>query len=115
MNGRTLPAKFANVDISRAEGDEVKEQTSDEELLDIRDTVRRDDAPLIEVKGLTTRFDIRKGLFGTATGRIHAVEGIDFLQPGETLALVGESGCGKSTTGRSIIRLEEPTQGKRQI
>ena len=112
MNGRTLPAKFANVDISRAEGDEVKEQTSDEERLDIRDTVRRDDAPLIEVKGLTTRFDIRKGLFGTATGRIHAVEGIDFsLQPGETLALVGESGCGKSTTGRSIIRLEEPTRG----
>ena len=112
MNGRTLPAKFANVDIRRAEGDEVKEQTSGEELLDIRDTVRREDAPLIEVKGLTTRFDIRKGLFGTATGRIHAVEGIDFsLQPGETLALVGESGCGKSTTGRSIIRLEEPTRG----
>jgi len=112
MNGRVLPAKFANVDIRRAEGDEVKEQAAGEELLDIRDTVRREDAPLIEVKGLTTRFDIRKGLFGTATGRIHAVEGIDFsLQPGETLALVGESGCGKSTTGRSIIRLEEPTRG----
>ena len=74
--------------------------------------MRRDATPLLAVKGLTTRFDIRKGLFGRATGRIHAVEGVDFaLQPGETLALVGESGCGKSTTGRSIIQLTQPTRG----
>ncbi len=113
MSGRPLPAKFANVEIRRAEGDEVREASAEQQLLEIRDTVRRDEAPLIEVNGLTTRFDIRKGLFGRATGRIHAVEDVDFsLQPGETLALVGESGCGKSTTGRSIIRLTQPTRGR---
>ena len=112
MTGRVMPAKFANVDVSRAEGDEVKESQGGPELLDVKDTVRRDAPPILEVKGLTTRFDIRKGIFGSATGRIHAVEGVDFsLQPGETLALVGESGCGKSTTGRSIIRLTQPTRG----
>ncbi len=112
MSGRLLPAKFANVDIRRAEGDEVKIASAEQELLDVKDTVRRNAAPLLEVSNLTTRFDIRKGIFGRATGRIHAVEGIDFaLQPGETLALVGESGCGKSTTGRSIIRLTQPTRG----
>jgi glutathione transport system ATP-binding protein len=112
MTGRVMPAKFANVDVRRAEGDEVKETKGGPEFLDVKDTVSRDVEPLLKVKGLTTRFDIRKGLFGTATGRIHAVEGVDFsLQPGETLALVGESGCGKSTTGRSLIRLTEPTRG----
>ncbi|MBM84993.1 MAG: glutathione ABC transporter ATP-binding protein GsiA [Rhodospirillaceae bacterium] len=112
MTGRTLPAKFANVDVRRAEGDEVKDAETGQTLLDIKDTVHREAEPLLKVEGLTTRFDIRKGIFGRATGRIHAVEGVDFaLQPGETLALVGESGCGKSTTGRSIIRLTQPSRG----
>ena len=112
MTGRTLPAKFANVDVRRAEGDEVKDVEVGQTLLDIKDTVHRGAEPLLKVEGLTTRFDIRKGIFGRATGRIHAVEGVDFaLQPGETLALVGESGCGKSTTGRSIIRLTQPSRG----
>ncbi|MEQ8399080.1 dipeptide ABC transporter ATP-binding protein [Thalassobaculum sp.] len=113
MKGFKLPRKFANVDVTRSEGDVVVDrQDQPETALEIRDTVRRDAAPLLTVDGLTTRFDIRTGMFGRATGRIHAVENISFsLLPGETLAMVGESGCGKSTTGRSIIRLVEPTRG----
>src|SRR3546814_7881342 len=105
--------KLANVDGNRSEGDEVVEVFDlPEAALQIRDTVRRDAAPLLSVRDLTTRFDIRSGIFGRASGRIHAVEGVSFdLLPGETLAMVGESGCGKSTTGRSIIRLVEPTRG----
>ncbi|HEY9568657.1 MAG TPA: dipeptide ABC transporter ATP-binding protein [Thalassobaculum sp.] len=113
MRGHSLPMKFANVDVNRSEGDEVVEVVDlPEAALQIRDTVRRDAAPLLSVRDLTTRFDIRSGIFGRASGRIHAVEGVSFdLLPGETLAMVGESGCGKSTTGRSIIRLVEPTRG----
>ncbi|MGR6467392.1 ABC transporter ATP-binding protein [Rhizobium sp. PAMB 3182] len=62
--------------------------------------------PLLSVRGLTTRFDITGGLFGRTQSRVHAVEGIDLdIWPGETLGMVGESGCGKSTTGRSLLRL----------
>src|SRR3546814_440747 len=103
----------ADGDVNGAGGEEVVEVCELPEAgLQIRDTVRRDAAPLLGVRDLTTRFDIRSGIFGRASGRIHAVEGVSFdLLPGETLAMVGESGCGKSTTGRSIIRLVEPTRG----
>ncbi|SDF78867.1 MULTISPECIES: ABC transporter ATP-binding protein [Thalassobaculum] len=113
MKGYARPMKFANVDVSRAEGDTVSEQAvMSEAALQIRDTVKVDAPPLLQVEGLTTRFDIRGGMFGKASGRVHAVENVSFtLQPGETLAVVGESGCGKSTTGRSIIRLVQPTRG----
>lgn len=67
--------------------------------------------PLLRVKDLTIRYDLRGGIFGGVQKRVHAVEGIDFeMFPGETLALVGESGCGKSTTARAVAGLAD-TQG----
>ncbi|CAH2601746.1 glutathione ABC transporter ATP binding subunit GsiA [Rhodovastum atsumiense] len=77
-----------------------------------QDTVAAGAAPVLEVRDLTTRFDVRGGLLGRAVGRIHAVEKVSLsLRAGETLAVVGESGCGKSTTGLSILRLEQPVGG----
>ncbi len=68
--------------------------------------------PILRVRDLCTRFDIRTGIFSRVTKRVHAVEKVSFdLYPGETLALVGESGCGKSTTGRSLLRLVESQSG----
>ncbi|MFI8765037.1 dipeptide ABC transporter ATP-binding protein [Streptomyces sp. NPDC053792] len=69
--------------------------------------------PLLKVTGLQKHFPIRKGLLQRQTGAVKAVDGLDFeVYPGETLGVVGESGCGKSTMGRLITRLLEPTGGK---
>ncbi|MGW1791753.1 ABC transporter ATP-binding protein [Streptomyces tubercidicus] len=68
--------------------------------------------PLLSVRGLVRHFPIRKGLLKRQVGAVQAVDGIDFdVRPGETLGVVGESGCGKSTMGRLITRLDEPTGG----
>lgn len=69
-------------------------------------------APLLSVRGLSVRFDARAGILRRVRGRIHAVEDVSFdLAEGETLSLVGESGCGKSTTGKAIMRFLQPASG----
>ena len=71
------------------------------------------DTPLLRVKNLKKYFPIRGGLFSQEVARVHAVDDVSFdILRGETLGLVGESGCGKSTTGRCILRLIEPTAGE---
>ncbi|HEX2037078.1 MAG TPA: oligopeptide/dipeptide ABC transporter ATP-binding protein [Chloroflexota bacterium] len=68
---------------------------------------------LLEVRGLKKHFPIHGGLLGRVTGQVRAVDGIDFtIRKGETLGLVGESGCGKTTAGRTIVRLYDPTDGE---
>jgi oligopeptide/dipeptide ABC transporter ATP-binding protein len=89
-----------------------------QEADDASDTRRRVDnaaetEPLLTVTGLKKHFPIYGGLFRRQIGSVYAVDGVDFdVQRGETFALVGESGCGKTTLGRSLLRLTEPTAGK---
>ena len=68
--------------------------------------------PLLEVRGLKKHFPLYKGVFSRVSGQVYAVDGVSFhIDRGETLGLVGESGCGKSTVGRTLLKLLEPTEG----
>ncbi len=102
MQSYERPLRFPVVNTATGESDTPAE---------VPDTVAKE-KPVLQVKNLTKRFDIHSGLFGKLKGRVHAVENVSFdLFAGETLSLVGESGCGKSTTGRAIMRLIEPQSG----
>ena len=69
--------------------------------------------PLLEVEDLKMYFPIRRGVLSRTVGQVYAVDGVSFsIGPGETLGLVGESGCGKSTAGKAILKLIEPTAGR---
>ena len=102
MRGEANPRRFTVID--PIDGRSV---ATEAETPPVTDT-----APLLEVAQLTTRYPITSGILGRVSARVHAVENVSFsLRRGETLALVGESGCGKSTAGRTILRLIEPTSG----
>jgi glutathione transport system ATP-binding protein len=98
-NPATLPVLEMEKELSRQEGDAAPVEIE-------VDTARYDRQPILSVRDMTTRFVSKKTFWGTATHLVHAVERVSFdLFPGETLGIVGESGCGKSTAGYSIIRL----------
>ncbi|MBT2301732.1 dipeptide ABC transporter ATP-binding protein [Variovorax paradoxus] len=106
MRGTDLPRRFELLQVD-AVGARVSVSDASPQ-----DTVQSDAPPILRVKDLVTRFELKSGLFSRVTRVVHAVEQISFdLRAGETLALVGESGCGKSTTGRSLLRLVESQGG----
>jgi peptide/nickel transport system ATP-binding protein len=102
MAGRPTPATFGLVDMETgAIGAEKPVPPA------------RSGTPVLSVRDLSTRFAVRGGPLSRVVGAVHAVEGVSFdILPGETLALVGESGCGKSSTGRTLLRLNRPHAGE---
>ncbi|WP_085945421.1 dipeptide ABC transporter ATP-binding protein [Achromobacter arsenitoxydans] len=111
MHGTDEPAPFPLLKV-----DEAVRVPDPAKLVDnpvaVPSTVRRENGPVLKVRDLTTSFDITGGILGRVQKRVHAVEKVSFdLYPGETLSLVGESGCGKTTTGRSLLQLVKSKGG----
>ncbi|MEH2920254.1 dipeptide ABC transporter ATP-binding protein [Samsonia erythrinae] len=102
MRGQPFPAAFPL----------LSQQTAPEADNPTQDTIPAHAAPILQVRNLVTRFPMRSGLLNRVTRQVHAVENVSFdLWPGETLSLVGESGCGKSTTGRALLQLVDSQRG----
>jgi len=107
MRGYDEPAPFALLNV------EGSTQATNVTPITTPSTVRRDGEPVLRVRDLVTRFDMPGGILGRVKKRVHAVEQVSFdLYPGETLSLVGESGCGKTTTGRSLLQLVHSQGGR---
>ncbi|WP_447922725.1 dipeptide ABC transporter ATP-binding protein [Achromobacter aegrifaciens] len=108
MQGTDEPAPFP---LLRVDDATARQQTAAAPAA-ATSTVRRENGPVLKVRDLTTSFDITGGILGRVQKRVHAVEKVSFdLYPGETLSLVGESGCGKTTTGRSLLQLVKSKAG----
>ncbi|MFA5520593.1 MAG: dipeptide ABC transporter ATP-binding protein [Castellaniella sp.] len=106
MEGLDQPARFELLTQTQGEALEIPAPRA------VSPTAQYDKPPLLQVRDLRVRFDVASGFFGRVRARVHAVEQVSFdLYAGETLALVGESGCGKTTTGRALALLETPQRG----
>ncbi|KWK22395.1 glutathione ABC transporter ATP-binding protein [Burkholderia stagnalis] len=112
MQGTDVPEKFPLLKVEGAAAAEAVPPVADDAAALAQPAVDAAAPPVLRVRDLVTRFPVKSGLFGRVSQYVHAVERVSFeLRPGETLALVGESGCGKSTTGRSLLRLVESQSG----
>ncbi|VWD53857.1 glutathione ABC transporter ATP-binding protein [Burkholderia lata] len=110
MQGTDAPEKFPLLKVEGASAAAPSSAPAAND--DAQPPVDRSASPILRVSDLVTRFPVKSGVFGRVSQYVHAVERVSFeLRAGETLALVGESGCGKSTTGRSLLRLVESQSG----